>query len=240
MKCIVVDDEPMAIEVIAAYCHKTPFLELVETFDDAVMALTWLQHNKVQLIFLDINMPDLSGIQFVKALNDPPLIIFTTAYSQHAVTGFELNAIDYLLKPVGFARFLKAADKARQREEAALEKPVSHEAPTPEPPTSDPPNKFIFVKSGHKHIRLEVDRIRYIVSEKNYVSLITDQQRVMALLSMDKVLELLPSGFVRVHKSYIVAMKHVDVVEKTQLNIGETEIPIGDAYRKAFFEHIDG
>ena len=235
MQCIVVDDEPMAIEILAGYCRKTPFLELAQTFEDAISALAWLQRHSVDLVFLDINMPDLSGIQLVKALGTPPLIIFTTAYPQHAVTGFELDAVDYLLKPIAFDRFLKAVDKARQR----LQSTTAELVPAPSAEHEETPRDYLFIKSGHHHVRLEIDAIRYIESERNYVSLVTDQRRVMALLSMDAALEMLPAGqFARVHKSFIVALRHVDLVETHSLRIGEKEIPIGDAFRKAFFAMI--
>lgn len=229
MKCIIVDDEPMAVEILENYCGKTPFLELQETFEDGLSALAWLEHNALDLIFLDINMPDLSGVQFAKALNSPPMIIFTTAYPQHAVTGFELDAVDYLLKPIAFDRFLKAVNKARGRMEAK----------EPETSPRDEEPGFIFVKSGRKHIRLQVDEILFVSSEKNYVNLVTQRGKVMALMSMDAVLDMLPEGdFIRVHKSHIVAPRHVDVVEQHSLKVGKTEIPIGEAWRKAFFERI--
>ena len=239
MKCIVIDDEPMAIEILEAYCRKTPSLQLQNTFEDALAALTWLEQHPVDLVFLDINMPDLSGIQFVKALSDPPMIIFTTAYPQHAVTGFELDAVDYLLKPIAFDRFLKAVNKARIRGESGQQTPPHQVSPAPSDGESAREPNYIFVKSGRKHVRVEVDDILYISSEKNYVNLVTGTGRIMALLSMDAVLEMLPAGrFARVHKSYIVAPRHVDVVEQHSLKIGDTEIPIGDAWRKSFFQQI--
>ncbi len=234
LKCIVVDDEPMAVEILANYCRKTPFLQLAETFEDAIGALAFLQQHPIDLVFLDINMPDLSGIQFVKALSASPMIVFTTAYPQHAVTGFELDAVDYLLKPVAFERFLKAVDKARQRHEAGIKT-----APQPAEAAPDEEEGYLFIKSGHRLVRLEIEDIRYIESEKNYVSLVTGKRRVMALMSMAAVLGMLPRGrFARVHKSYIVAFRHVDIVEKHGLYIGEKEIPIGEAYRKSFLKKI--
>ncbi len=236
MKCIVIDDEPMAVEILQTYCGKAPFLELAGCFTDALAALTFLQDAEVDLIFLDINMPDLSGIQLVRALEHKPMVIFTTAYPQHAVTGFELDAVDYLLKPIAFDRFLKAINKARQR----IKPRPGPAAAGPSSP-AEPEDGFVFVKSGYKHLKLNVDEILYLESDKNYVNLMMADRKVMALLSMDQALAMLPPGrFMRIHKSYIVALGHITVVEKHSVFIGKVELPIGDSFRKALFEKIAG
>nr|WP_243435943.1 LytTR family DNA-binding domain-containing protein [Acanthopleuribacter pedis] len=222
-----------------AYCRKAPFLEAVAAFHDSLDALAWLRDNPVDLIFLDINMPDLNGLQFARALRDAPPIVFTTAYSEHAVSGFELDAVDYLLKPIPFDRFLQAADKARRR--LAATEPV--EAATPEAAPLQPPLQqregFVFVKSGHSHVRLEIAALRYLESERNYVTWVTKRRRIMALMKLDEALQMLPAGaFARVHKSYIVSLAKVDEVRRGVCLLGEEEIPIGDAYRKDFLAAI--
>ena len=243
MKCIVIDDEPMALELLASYCRKAPFLELVAQFDDSLEALAWLAGNPVDLIFLDINMPDLNGLQFARSLREPPMIVFTTASAEHAVTGFEMDAVDYLLKPIPFDRFLQAADKARRRLEAESDrKSVSpQQAPRPQEGASQERDPFLFIKSGHKHVRLEIDEILYLESDRNYVFWVTAERRIMALMKLDAALAMLPAGaFARVHKSYVVALGKVDEVSRHELVIGDREIPIGDAYRKAFLAAIQG
>lgn len=240
MKCILVDDEPLAVEILESLCQKTPQLELKGAFTNPLEAHYFLVENTVDLIFIDINMPDLSGIQLVNALETKPLIIFTTAYPQHAVTGFELDAVDYLLKPIAFDRFLKAVQRAKKRFDQQHAVPAKagtvQEAPVPEPQEPG----FIFVKSGYRHLKLETKGIRYIQSEKNYLVLVTEEKRVMTLLNMEQALDLLPTGqFLRIHKSYIVALQHITELDKHSVTLGEITLPIGDAYRQAFFKAIE-
>lgn len=238
MKCIVVDDEPLAVEILEAYCKKTPYLQLEGVFTDALQALHHLLEHSVDLMFLDINMPDLSGIQLVKALERKPLLVFTTAYPQHAVTGFELDAVDYLLKPISFDRFLKAVHKARQRKNAE----PTDKGPDPQVVLETHVNspEVVFLKSGYRHLRMIVADILYLQSEKNYVNFVTAEKRVMVLISMDQALAMLPQGkFVRIHKSYSVALDHIAELDKHSVHVHQRELPVGDAYRQALFQAIE-
>lgn len=245
LRCIVIDDEPPALELLARYCRKAPHLELAGSFHDSLEALAWLPENPVDLIFLDINMPDLNGLQFARALRDAPLLVFTTAYAEHAVSGFELDAVDYLLKPIPFDRFLKAADKARRRlSNAAEDGPTAAEAAdegsNPGESGSGAENPgYVFIKSGHKHVRLEIDALLYLESDRNYVLWITETRRIMALMKLDEALSMLPrKAFARIHKSYAVSLAKVDEVRRSECLLGDQELPIGDAYRKTFLEAI--
>ena len=238
MKCIVVDDEPLAVEILESFCNKTPYLKLQAAFTDALQALHYLLEHPVDLMFLDINMPDLSGIQLVKALEPKPLLVFTTAYPQHAVTGFELDAVDYLLKPIAFDRFLKAVHKARQRKAAEKIEPSTELKDLDEATASSP--DVVFLKTGFRHQRMNVSDILYLQSEKNYVNFITAAKRVMVLISMDQALAMLPPGkFVRIHKSYSVALDHIAELDKHSVYVHQRELPIGNTYRQALFQAIE-
>lgn len=240
LRCMVIDDEPPALELLASYCRKAPHLELAGAFHDSLAALAWLPENPVDLIFLDINMPDLNGLQFARALREAPLLVFTTAYAEHAVSGFELDAVDYLLKPIPFDRFLQAADKARRRLSPAHETAdAGGEAQVATGGGETETPGYVFVKSGHKHIRLEIGELLYLESDRNYVLWVTETRRIMALMKLDEALAMLPRGaFARIHKSYAVSLAKVDEVHRQECVLGAQELPIGDAYRKSFLEAI--
>jgi len=217
LQAIVIDDEPKALEVIRELTRKVAFIEVKGYFTDAFEALGFIQQNSVQLVFLDINMPDISGIQLVKTIPDPPMIVFTTAYSEYAVEGFELNAIDYLLKPFSLARFLMACNKAyeqyqlRQKSQTSL--PV------------------VFIKSGYEQIKVELENVLYAESSGNYVQFVTYDQKVASRLTMGEAEALLPaSQFIRIHRSYIVSLKHLNKIDRKTAWIGNAELPIGPAY----------
>jgi len=220
LKAIVIDDEPVALEVIKALTEMVTFVEMKGYFTNSFKALEFLQTNKVELIFLDIKMPDISGIEFLKSIPDPPMVIFTTAYSEHAVESFELDAIDYLLKPFSLARFLKACNKAYEHYELRKNKKnpaagLSH----------------LFVKSGYEQIRVELNDIWYAESNGNYVVLVLENKKITSRLSMNEAEALLPAtDFVRVHRSYIVSKRHIRKTDKKSIWIQQTEIPIGAAY----------
>lgn len=220
LKAIVVDDEPLALEVIKGLTEKVTFVELKGYFTNSFEALKFLQANKVDLIFLDIKMPDVSGIEFLKSIPDPPMVIFTTAYSEHAVESFELNAIDYLLKPFSLARFLKACNKAYEHYE--LRKNKSNTASG---------LSHLFIKSGYEQIRVELNDIWYAESNGNYVVLVSKNKKIASRLTMNEAEALLPAtDFVRVHRSYIVSKKHIQKADKKNIWVQQTEIPIGAAY----------
>jgi DNA-binding LytR/AlgR family response regulator len=220
LKAIVIDDEPMALEVIKGLTEKVTFVELEGYFTNSFEALEFLQTSKSDLIFLDIKMPDISGIEFLKSATNPPMVIFTTAYSEHAVESFELDAIDYLLKPFSLARFLKACNKAYEHYELRKNKNnaasgLSH----------------LFIKSGYEQIRIELNDILYAESNGNYVLLVLENKKIASRLTMSEAEALLPAtDFVRVHRSYIVSKKHIQKADKKNIWIQKIEIPIGPAY----------
>jgi two-component system LytT family response regulator len=233
LKCLAIDDEPMALEIITDYVEKTPFLVLDGAYRDSIKALDYLQQYKVDLIFLDINMPDLTGIQFLKSLLYQPLVIFTTAYSQYAVESYEFAAVDYLLKPIEFERFLKAANRALEKHHLLNQGAISQKAVK---------NKieFLMVKSGQDLHKIKIDNILFIESAGNYVVFHLKSEKIMSLLSMNKVLALLPCDqFFRIHKSYIVALIHINKIERHQVVINKKEIPIGNVYRESFFKALE-
>ncbi len=235
MNCVIIDDEPAAIDVLKFHLSSIPFVVLKKTFRDPLDALEYLQQHAIDLIFLDINMPKLSGISFPKFLQNPPLIIFTTAYSEYALESYELKAVDYLLKPIEFDRMLQAVMKAKQ----LLEKNVR--IPTTSPEISpDISEQTIFIKSGSEFHQLFIQNIKYIESDGNYVTFYTDKRPILARYKLSEVLELLPKEFfTRIHRSYIVALKHIETVKKHCVIIDDKEIPISSNYREGFFALID-
>lgn len=226
IRCIAIDDEPHALRQIADYIEKTPFLELVEKFESSIKALDFVLHNNIDLMFVDINMPDLNGIEFVKAFNEPPKVIFTTAHSEYAIDGFRVDAIDYLLKPIGYSDFLKSAHKARIRFDikedivSAVEKN----------------DNFLFIKSEYKILRINFDEIKYIESMQEYVRIhIENQTPVMALMSMKKLESFLPTqNFMRVHRSYIVNLKKITTIERNRIVFDKVYIPVSEQYKDQF------
>ncbi len=220
LKAIVIDDEPMSLEVIKSLTEKVTFVELAAYFTNSFEAMGFLQTNKIDLIFLDIKMPDISGIDFLKSIHNPPMVIFTTAYSQHAVESFELDAIDYLLKPFSLTRFLKACNKAYEQYELRKNKNDSSSG-----------RSSVFIKSGYEQIRVELDDILYAESSGNYVQFVLENKKITSRLTMSETEALLPeSGFIRVHRSYIVAKKHIQKMDRKSIWVQQTELPIGAAY----------
>lgn len=218
--CIAIDDEPKALEVIERYCEKTSLVNLKETFREPVKAIDFLQREKVDLIFLDINMPDISGMQLVQALLPRPMIIFTTAYSNYAVESYDLNAVDYLLKPITFERFLVAVNKA-----AAL---LSKNTPATDDETT------IFIKSGPQTYQVKLADILYLEKDGNYITVHLKHKQILIRENMSDIFDILPpSDFLRVHKSYVVAIKHIVMIEVHQLIINGQKIPIGSTYRES-------
>lgn len=216
MKAIAVDDEPIALEIIRAHAAKVPFLDLKATFTDAFKALEYLQKEAVDLIFLDIKMPDISGIEFFNSLSKKPLLIFTTAYSEHAATSFEMDAVDYLLKPFSLARFIKGCNKAF---ELYNFRNASE--------TSD----HLYVKTGYEQLKVFYDEILYLEAAGNYVTFVLKDRNLLSRSTFAEVVNVLPSQkFVRVHRSYIVAINKIDKVERQQVTINKAIVPVSDAY----------
>jgi len=232
IRCIAIDDEPLALKQIASYIDKTPFLDLIGQFESALQAISFLQDNEVDLMFVDINMPDLSGMDFVKSLNNPPKVIFTTAYSEYALEGFRVDAVDYLLKPIGYSDFLKASEKAKERiQPKAGEKTEVH---------SD--DKFLFIKSEYKILRINLSNIKYIEGMREYVRIhLSNEKPVMALMSMKKMEEFLPNDqFMRVHRSYIVNLAKITTIERNRIVFDEkVYIPVSEQYKPKFQKYLD-
>jgi len=229
MTCAIVEDEPLALHILETYVQKIPFLDLKASFRSPMAAMNYLQQTPIDLLFLDINMPDLSGIQLLKSLTKAPLIIFTTAYSKYAIESYELSAVDYLLKPFELERFLKAVNKAHQTWQKS---PL--ESSFPQVP------EFLFLKSGTKTFKVLLQDILYVEAAENYVSYVTKERKILVLDRLSSLEKTLPAPlFVRAHKSYIVGLTHIEVLERSAITIGTERIPIGRAYRKALFERIE-
>lgn len=218
IKAIAIDDEPLALEVIRSLAAKVPFLEVKAYFNDAFAAIDYLAKEQVDLLFLDIKMPDISGIDLMESLQQKPLVIFTTAYAEHAVTSYELNALDYLLKPFAFTRFLKACNKAH--EQVLLKQ------------KSVPVADSIFIKAGYDQIKIAFNELLYLEGAGNYMTFVlTDERKIMSRLTVGEVITLLPTDrFLRVHRSYIVNKDKVDKIERHQLHIGKNVVPVGGAF----------
>jgi DNA-binding LytR/AlgR family response regulator len=234
IRCIAIDDEKLALELIEDDIRKVPFLELVKTCKSGFEALDVLQNEKIDLLFLDIQMPDISGIQFLKSLTTKPLVIFTTAYEKYALEGFELDVIDYLLKPYSFERFLKAVNKAQEylTITGKLRLPETAEE-------SSAAGNFFFVKSDYKLVKIEIGEILYIESLKDYVKICTGGKPILTLSSMKAIEERLPSSdFIRVHRGFIVNIRKIQFIQRNFAVVENKEIPIGENYREAFLKAI--
>lgn len=216
MKAIAVDDEPIALSIIESHAAKVPFLELKASFTDAFKAMSYLQKENIDLVFLDIKMPDISGIDFYHSLNKKPLLIFTTAYSEHAVTSFEMDAVDYLLKPFSLSRFVKACNKAYELYNFRGTAPA--------------PDSF-FLKTGYEQVKVFFDDILYLEAAGNYITFVLKDKNILSRLTFTEAAALLPpQKFVRIHRSFIVAVDKLTKVERHQVTINKTQIPIGEAY----------
>ena len=233
LRCLVIDDEPLAIKLLEDHISAIPFLKLEKTFTNPLDALVSLNDSVADLIFLDIQMPQLNGIQFMKLLNNRAQVIITSAYQEYAIDGYEHNVVDYLLKPVSFERFYKAAEKAYKLKNPDVRIAAQQEI---QPATGG----YIFVKVEARMVRVELDDILYIEGLKNYVSIYTRSQRIITLQVLKQLEELLPSNrFVRVHKSYIVAIDKINVIERQELHIKDQVIPIGNTYLESFNKRLE-
>ena len=237
LNCLVVDDEPMARRLLQQYIEQTPSLTLQESIGNPLQALELLQESPPDILFLDVQMPELTGTSLLKVLKKKPIVVLTTAYSEYALEGYELEVTDYLLKPITFERFLKCIERITHDLNAEPDGPTSSQgssAPAPGAP------EFFFVKDGTKSVRINFDEILYIEGLKDYVKIHTLTKRITTLQSLKKLMETLPAGaFVRVHHSYIVALRWVEEVHRDEVIIGETSVPVSDTYRKDLKEIID-
>ncbi|OON70518.1 LytR/AlgR family response regulator transcription factor [Hymenobacter sp. CRA2] len=237
LRCLLVDDEPLALRLLAGYVERIPFLELVGTCRSALEAMEVLQREPVDVLFLDVQMPDLTGVDFVRTIRPNAAVVFTTAYKQYAVDGFDLDAVDYLIKPIPFDRFLKAATKVQERLQ-----PLPAPAPPPAPaPAPAPAEEYIFVKADYHTQRVTLRDIRYLEGLKDYVKIHTGAGKpLLTLNSLRAFEERLPATeFVRVHRSYIVALSWIDSIRKNRIYMGDVVIPIGDAYAEPFHQLIE-
>lgn len=235
MKCIAIDDEPLALEVIERFSSKVAGIELIRTFQNPVEAVEFIQNESVDLVFLDIQMPDLTGIQFMQSIQVKPLVIFTTAYSQYAIESYELDAVDYLLKPILFDRFLKAVSKAQKVFKAGNQTA----APTGTGETSG--DDFLFIKSDTRFFKVNFEDILYIEGMRDYIAVHTPNQRILTLMSMTKMLDKLPKAdFMRVHKSFIIGLQHINLIQHNRVTINEKEIPISNSYKEEFLKFVEG
>lgn len=234
MKALIIDDEPLAQNIIEQYARKIPSLTIAGKCNDAIAAHQWLQQHDADLIFLDINMPKLSGISFLKNLKEAPMVIFTTAYSEYALEGFELNALDYLKKPFSFERFCKAVFKAEEL--FSLKHPDSNtEQETPQG------KHYFFIKSNKKTFKINFSEVCYVEGLGDYIQVHLDNQRIVTNLSMKRILDLLPADkFYRIHKSYIISIDKMELVEGNTVIVCKKRLPIGNSYRQQFLEFIGG
>ncbi len=234
IRCLAIDDEPLALKQLAAYLAKVPFFEVAGCCQSALEAIPLLDKQPIDAVFIDINMPDLNGLDFVKSLQDPPLVVFTTAYQEYAVEGFKVDAIDYLLKPFGMGDIMQAADKVKRQYDllhAASVAPVDKD-------------EAIFLKSEYKVVRILVHDIIYIEGMSEYlrIHLASETKPVTVLLSMKKIEERLSgSDFMRIHKSYVINLHHITEINRSRIILDNgCDLPVGDSYREALNDYISG
>ena len=231
LTCAIIDDEPLALSLLESYVQKTPFLSLEGKYPNAVQAMKELPNKNIDLLFLDIQMPELNGLEFSKMINARTRIIFTTAFEQYALEGYKVNALDYLLKPISYVDFLQASNKALQWFDL-LQQPKAEKNEI----------NSIFVKSEYKLVQIELDKILYIEGLKDYVKIYVEDatRAILSLMSMKAMEELLPeSHFMRVHRSYIVQKQKIKVIDRGRIIFGKTYIPISDSYKQKFQDFLD-
>lgn len=235
INCIAIDDEPLALDIIKEYCSKVAFLNLQKTFDNAIESIEYIRSNKVDLIFLDIQMEELTGIQLLNALKHRPFVIFTTAYERYAIQGFELDVVDYMLKPISFERFIKGVNKVCERLQLdpGNAKPENSKAKTPEA-------SFFFVKTETRMERIENNDVLYVEGMGDYWRIVTKTRRIMTLMNARKLEEVLHEPqFCRVHKSFFIALDKIESIERNRIKIGDQYIPVSETYHKAFFDLVE-
>ena len=236
IKCAIVDDEPLAVELLASYVKKIPFLELCGKYTNATDALHGSGETPGDLLFLDIQMPELNGLELSRMVPETTRIVFTTAFNQYAIDGFRVNALDYLLKPISYAEFMEACNKALQWFQLVQQNEQQPAVKAEEEPTS------IFVKSEYKLLQINLDDIRYIEGLKDYVKIYTEQSPhpILSLMNMKAIEQMLPaSRFIRVHRSFIVQKSKIREIERNRIVFGDVYIPIGDSYKQAFQDFIN-
>jgi DNA-binding LytR/AlgR family response regulator len=243
LKCVLVDDEPLALAVISAYISKIPSLEIVQECGNAMEAFEALHKNEVDILFLDINMPVISGLSFLKSLKNPPAVILTTAYTEYAIEGYELDVVDYLVKPVSQERFVKAISKVLQRNATIAQiLPVTVPEVTSTAKATESIKEYFFVKASGKLVKINFAEIKYVEGMKDYLKIYTLTQTIVTHQTMKAMEEMLPSAlFVRVHKSYIIALAAIKSIDTTSifLDMERVEIPLGSTYKDALMQLVN-
>lgn len=238
IRCIAIDDEPLALDIIREYCKRIPFLDLVQTFDNAIETMQFLRENQVDLMFLDIQMEGLTGIQLLNALKNKPHIILITAFDHYAVQGFELDVDDYLLKPVSFERFIKGVNKVYERAQQRLAEKQS-DAQTIVPSAENEPDYF-FIKTETRMEKVKASDILYVEGMGDYWRIVTTTKKIMTLMNARGLEDILHEPqFCRVHKSYFVSIGKIEFIERRSIKIGDIRIPVSDTFQKHFFELIE-
>jgi len=236
IKCIAIDDEPLALQKMHDFILRVGYLELLAEFDNALDALEFLKSNTVDLIFLDIQMEELTGVQMLEAMTNKPKVIFTTAYDEYAIKGYELDVCDYLLKPISFSRFLQSCEKVHKiliPEKEDEYQPVIKS-------DSNPTDEFFFIKNGNITQKVDFDKVFFVEGMKDYLRIHTVDDKIMTLLSFKKLEQSLTyPQFVRIHKSYLVAVNKIKSIERNRVTIGNQILPIGESYRRQFFDVVD-
>ncbi|MBK7211845.1 MAG: response regulator transcription factor [Bacteroidales bacterium] len=238
INCIAIDDEPLALDIIKAYCSKVPSLNLVMTFTNAIDTLEYLRTNSVDLMFLDIQMEELTGIQLLNSLHQRPFVILTTAFDNFALQGFDLDVVDYMLKPISFERFIKGVNKVSERmQKESPEAPVEKQESIAQVENVD---TYFFVKTETRIEKVETSEVLYVEGMGDYWRIVTKNRRIMTLMNAKRIEDILHEPqFCRVHKSYFVAIDKIEFVERKHIKIGTEHIPISDTYQKNFFDLIE-
>ena len=242
IRCLAIDDEPLALQQLATYISKVPFLQLAAQCQSALEARQFLEQDTVDAIFCDINMPDLNGMDFVKSLTVPPLVVFTTAYAEYAVEGFKVNAVDYLLKPFGMQDFQRAALRLKERLESSTAVAATALLQSNVPSAAATDDDTIFLKTEYRIVSVRISAIRYVEAMSEYLKVWLDGEPkpIITLLSMKKMEERLPANFMRIHRSYIINLRCIQEVNKNRVIMDkDTYLPIGDMYKDAFQHYLD-
>ncbi len=235
LKCAIVDDEPLAVELLVSYVQRIPFMQLGGQYSNAVDAMKGLTDNPVDLVFLDIQMPELNGLELSRMLPETTRVVFTTAFEQYAIDGYRINALDYLMKPISYVNFLEASNRALQWFTLLRQKQATAAA------TPADEAKSIFVKSEYKLLQIDLDKIKYIEGLKDYVKIYTEDSPhpILSLMNMKSMEQMLPSSrFIRVHRSFIVQKSKIREIDRNRIVFGNVYIPIGDSYKQAFNDFL--
>jgi len=230
LSCAIIDDEPLAADLLASYASKTPELHLVGTYESALTAMKVLRENPVNLLFLDIQMPELSGLEFAKILPKDTKVIFTTAFDRYAIEGYKVNAVDYLLKPISYENFIKAVNKTIELSITEHRQQVMAQ------------DRFLYVKSEYKLVQVKLDDILYVEGVKDYIKLYLkgDRRPILSLMNMKKIDDYLPRPqFMRIHRSYIINMKEVSMIDRSRMVIGDNLLPVSESYKDLVQEFLD-